>query len=111
MKKKGKKLEKSTPHVIADVAEYVPDSMLSRNILKKSKGDITISAVDAGEEVAEKSSTSDTYIQIVDGTAEVKIGGKQHQLKLGEGMIIPANAINSFKAIVQFKMIATVIKK
>jgi quercetin dioxygenase-like cupin family protein len=52
----------------------------------------------------------DTYIQIIDGTAELNINHKKHELKLGDGIIIPAHAKHNFSANEQFKMLSTVIK-
>lgn len=57
-----------------------------------------------------KKSPYDNYIQIIDGEAEVIINEKSYKLKLGEGIVIPANAPHCFNANEQFKMISTVIK-
>jgi quercetin dioxygenase-like cupin family protein len=103
-------LEKSTAHIIIELIEYVPNAVLSKTILKKSTGNITVSSLDEGEELAEKTSPFDTYIQIIDGSAEIIINEKKYQLKLGEGMIIPAHSAHCFNANEQFKMIATIIK-
>ena len=103
-------MEKSKAHIIVEIIEYVPNAVLSRTIIKKSTGNITVSSFDTGEELAEKSSAFDTYIQIIDGSAEIIIDGKKHKLQLGQGIIIPAHTRNSFCAKEQFKMISTVIK-
>ncbi len=103
-------MEKSKAHIIVEIIQYVPNAVLSRTIIRKTSGNITISSFDTGEELAEKSSAFDTYIQIIDGSAEIVIDGKKHKLKLGEGIIIPAHTRNSFNAKEQFKMISTVIK-
>ncbi len=103
-------LEKGSQHIIVEIIEYVPNAVLSRTIIKKASGNITVLSVDAGEELAEKSTPFDTYIQIIDGAAEVDIQGRKHNLKLGAGIIIPAHAHHSFTADEQFKMISTVIK-
>ncbi len=63
-----------------------------------------------GEELSEKTIPFDTYIQIIDGAAEVTINNKIILLNRGEGIIIPAHAKHSFTANEQFKMITTVIK-
>jgi quercetin dioxygenase-like cupin family protein len=52
----------------------------------------------------------DTFVQIIDGTAQVEIGNKKYKLRLGEGIIIPAHSPHCFNADVQFKMISTIIK-
>jgi len=62
------------------------------------------------EELAEKTSPVDTYVQIIDGAAELIIREKKYQLNLGEGIIIRANDTHRFNAKEQFKMISTIIK-
>ena len=103
-------IEKAKAHIIVEIIEYVPNAVLSKTIIKKMTGNVTVSAFDAGEEIAEKSSAFDTYIQIIDGSAEIVIDGKKHQLTRGQGIIIPAHQRNSFCAKEPFKMISTVIK-
>ena len=103
-------LEKSKVHIIVEIIEYVPNAVVSKTIIKKTTGNITVSSLDAGEELAEKTSPFDNYIQIIDGTAEVIIDAKNYKLGLGEGIIIPAHASHCFNANEQFKMISTVIK-
>lgn len=103
-------LEKSKAHIIVEIVEYLTNAVVSRTIIKKTTGNVTVSSFDAGEELAEKTSPFDTFIQIIDGVAEVSINGKKYKLRLGEGIIIPAHTRNQFNANEQFKMIATVIK-
>lgn len=103
-------LEKIKVHIIVEIIEYVPNSVVSKTIIKKSTGNISVTSFDTGEELAEKISPFDTYIQIIDGVAEVIINGKKYLLKPGEGIVIPAHASHSFNANEQFKMISTIIK-
>ena len=103
-------LEKGKSHIIVEIIEYVPNAVVSRTIIKKATGNITVSSFDAGEELAEKSSPFDNYIQIIDGSAELILKGESVVLKLGDGLIIPAHALHAFNADVQFKMISTIIK-
>ena len=107
---KNTALEKSVPHIIVEIIEYLPDAVVYKTIIKKSTGDVTAVSMSTGEEMGEKITRFDTYVQIIDGTAELTINGKKIELKLGEGMIIPANASQVFNAKQQFKMITTVIK-
>ena len=90
--------------------EYAFNSIVSKTIIKKTTGNVTVSSFDAGEELAEKSSPFDNYIQIIDGAAELEINDKKYKLRLGEGIIIPAHAKHCFNANVQFKMLSTIIK-
>ena len=106
----NEELEKSKPHIIVEILEYIPKSILIKTIIKKTTGNITVTAVGAGEELAEKTSPFDTFIQIIDGAAQVEIRGKQYKLRLGEGIIIPAHSSHCFNANEQFKMVSTIIK-
>jgi quercetin dioxygenase-like cupin family protein len=103
-------IEKAKTHIIVELIEYIPNSVLSRTILKKITGNVTASSFAAGEELAEKTSPFDNYIQIIDGAAEITVDDKVYKLILGQGIIIPAHAKHCFNADEQFKMISTVIK-
>lgn len=110
MKMDSPELEKEKVHIIVEIIEYIPNAVVSKTIIKKITGNVTASSFDAGEELAEKISTFDNYIQIIDGTAEIMIRGKNHILTIGQGIIIPAHASHFFNAKEKFKMISTVIK-
>lgn len=103
-------LAKSKSLIIIEIVEYVPDAIVSKTIIKKTTGNVTVTSFAAGEELAEKSSPFDIFIQIIDGVAEIIIDSKVFKLKLGEGIIIPAHSTHSFNANEQFKMISTTIK-
>jgi quercetin dioxygenase-like cupin family protein len=106
----NEEMEKSKPHIIVEITEYIPNAVVSKTIIRKTTGNVTTTSFDAGEELETKSSPFDTFIQIIDGTAELFIGDKKYNLRLGEGIIIPAHAQHCFNANVQFKMISTIIK-
>lgn len=110
MKNMNDELEKANAHVVVQIIEYMPKAVVSKTIIKKTTGNITVSSFDAGEELAEKLSPFDTYVQIIDGAAELIINSKKYMLKLGDGIIIPAHARHNFNANEQFKMLSTVIK-
>lgn len=103
-------IEKAKGHIVVEIVEYMPNAVVSKTIIKKTTGNVTVSSVDAGEELSEKTSPFDNYIQIIDGAAELNIDDKEYKLKLGESIIIPAHTKHHFNANVQFKMISTVIK-
>jgi quercetin dioxygenase-like cupin family protein len=103
-------LEKSISHIIVEIIEYVPNAVVSKTIIKKSTGNITAMSFAEGEELGLKTSPFDTFVQIIDGNAQVTINGALHELKLGCGIIIPAHSQHCFNANEQFKMISTVIK-
>lgn len=103
-------LEKSQRHIIVSIIEYIRKAVVSKTILRKTTGSVTVHSFDAGEELARKTSPFDTYIQIIDGTAELIIEDKSYCLNLGDGIVIPAHAAHNFNANEQFKMISTIIK-
>lgn len=108
--KPDKDIEKGLTHIIVEIIEYLPNAVVSKTIIKKTTGNITATSMATGEELGEKTSPFDIYVQIIDGAAEVMIDDKKIALQLGEGIIIPAHAKHSFNANEQFKMITTVIK-
>ena len=110
MKNEENGLESSKAHIIVEIIEYVPNAVVSKTIIKKMTGNVTAVSLDAGEELSEKLCPYDTYIQIIDGSAEIDIDKKTFSLQLGEGIIIPAHSRHMFSARQQFKMIATIIK-
>src|SRR5450755_2113680 len=73
-------VEKSKSHIIVEIIEYVPNSVVIKTIIKKSTGNISVMSFDGGEGLTEKTSPFDTYAQIIDGTAEIVIDGVSHLL-------------------------------
>jgi len=103
-------LEKSSAHIIVEIIEYVPNSVVIKTIIKKSTGNISIMSFDSGEGLTEKTSPFDTFAQIIEGKAEIVIDNTSNFLKTGMGIIIPAHAPNYIKPNGRFKMIQTIIK-
>lgn len=103
-------IEKSKKHILIEIIEYVPNSVVSKTIIRKITGNISIVAIDTGETLAEKISPFDTFIQVIEGVAEVFIDEKQNIIQTGQAIIIPAHTTNIVKANERFKMISTVIK-
>lgn len=103
-------LEKAKSHIVVEIIEYVPNSVVIKTIIKKSTGNISIMSFDSGEGLTEKRSPFDTFAQIIEGNAEMVIDKISHFLHSGEGIIIPANASNFIKPNGRFKMIQTIIK-
>jgi quercetin dioxygenase-like cupin family protein len=103
-------VEKSTSHILIEIIEYVPNSVVSKTIIRKTTGNISVVAIDIGETLGERISPFDTFLQVIEGMAEVIIDKKSNILKTGEGIIIPAHTSNTVKANERFKMISTIIK-
>jgi len=102
--------EKAKAFIIVEIIEYVPNSVVIKTIIKKTTGNVTAVSFDSGESLTERSSPFDTFIQVIDGKAEIIIQGKSNMLVTGQSIIIPAHASNSIKANVRFKMLSTIIK-
>jgi len=103
-------IEKAKARVLVEILEYVPDAVVSKSIIKKLTGAVTVSSLDDGQGFAEKISPFDTFVQIIEGQAEVIINKESRILKTGDGIVIPAHKSNSIIAEGKFKMISTVIK-
>jgi quercetin dioxygenase-like cupin family protein len=103
-------VEKAKALIVVEIIEYVPNSVVIKTIIKKITGNITAVSIEAGEGLTERISPFDTFIQIIDGKAEVVIDGKSNILDTGQSIIIPAHTSSTTKANERFKMISTVIK-
>ena len=103
-------IEKAKAHIIAEIIEYVPNSVVIKSIIKKTTGNISVVSIDGGEALAEKIIPFDTFVQIIDGKAEIVIDGIANFLDTGQSIIIPAHTSNTVKAKERFKMISTIIK-
>jgi quercetin dioxygenase-like cupin family protein len=103
-------ITKGASHIIVEIIEYVPNSVVSKTIIKKSTGNISVMSFDSGEGLTEKISPFDTFAQIIEGKAEIVIDKKCTILQTGMGIIIPAHSSNYIKPNGRFKMIMTIIK-
>jgi quercetin dioxygenase-like cupin family protein len=103
-------LEKSKIFIVVEIIEYIPNSVLIKTIIKKTTGNVSAVSFDTGEALGVKISPFDTFIQIIEGEAEIIIDDKTTILKTGEAIIIPAHSKNTIIANQRFKMLSTVIK-
>ena len=103
-------LEKSKAHIIVEIIEYMTNSVVIKTIIKKSSGNISVMSFDSGEGLTEKTSPFDTFVQILEGKAEIVIDKESNLLESGQGIIIPAHSPNFIKPNGRFKMISTIIK-
>ena len=110
-KEKGN-TEKLTGRVskIVDLIGYQEGSVVSRTIINRDAGTVTLFAFDEGEGLSEHTTPFDALVQIVDGEAEVVIAGKATRVNEGELIIMPAEQPHSLKALKRFKMVLTMIK-
>lgn len=102
--------EKAASHIIVEIIEYVPNSVVMKTIIKKSTGTISVMSFDSGEGLTERTSPFDTYAQIIEGKADIVIEKVSNVLESGQGIIIPAHSPNHINPNGRFKMILTIIK-
>lgn len=95
---------------INEMINYQANAVVSKTLLEKKSGTITIFAFDKDQGLSEHSAPFDAMVQVVEGDAEIKISGEPHKLSEGEMIIMPANKPHALKAINRFKMILTMIK-
>lgn len=91
--------------------EYSRGSIVSKQIIRKNIGTITLFAFDEGQSLSEHTTSFDALLQIIDGEAEITIDKKIYIVQDGEMIILPANIPHSVNASKQFKMILTMIKE
>ena len=102
--------EKGKIFPYAESIAYSDNAVVSKHILKKETGNISIFAFDKGEGLSEHTAPFDAVVSIVDGKADVLIDGVSHVLAAGDNIIMPANIPHALHALEKFKMVLTMIK-
>ena len=95
---------------LADLVTYQDDSVVSRQITKADAGNVTLFAVDKGQELSEHTAPFDALVHLLDGEAEVRISGQLYNLSAGDAIVMPANEPHALKAVQRFKMLLTMIR-
>jgi len=93
------------------MVEYRDGSVVSKEIIKKESGTVTLFAFDKGQGLSEHTAPFDALVNVLDGQAQVRISGEPYIVKEGELIIMPANRPHSVQAIERFKMLLVLIKK
>lgn len=101
----------STPGSLADLLDYQAGSVVSRTLVKKASGTLTLFAFDADQGLSEHSTPHDAVVQVMDGEAEITIGGTPHRVQAGQGLLLPADVPHSVAAPVPFKMMLVMIRE
>jgi quercetin dioxygenase-like cupin family protein len=102
--------EKSKVFSFNESIEYSDGGIVSKTILKKETGNISLFSFAKGEALSEHTAPFDAVIQVVDGKGEITIGGTPYIVNTGETIIMPANISHAVKAIENFKMVLTMIR-
>lgn len=96
--------------VVNELAAYQDDAIVSKTIIKKNTGTITLFAFDRGQELSEHTAPFDAMVYLIDGRADISIAGKPFLVKSGEMIILPANIPHALKASERFKMMLIMIR-
>ena len=95
---------------LGDLVAYQSGSVVSRTIIDKKTGTVTLFSFDEGQGLSEHTAPFDALVTLLDGEAEISISGKPFHLREGEMVMMPANQPHALKAVKRFKMVLTMIR-
>ena len=101
---------KARLHNFATDISYATNSVVSQKILDKPTGTVTLFSFDKDQRLSEHTAPYDAMVQIIEGKADITVGGILHRLAAGETIIMPANIPHALYAIEQYKMLLTMIR-
>jgi len=107
---KPKGLAGAEPAKTADLVSYQDGAVVSREIVRRPAGGVTLFAFDRDQGLSEHTAPFDALVQILEGEAEVTIAGQAHRVQGGEMILIPASQAHALKALTRFKMILTMLR-
>ncbi|MBL7198400.1 MAG: cupin domain-containing protein [Candidatus Omnitrophica bacterium] len=96
---------------LAALVGYQKGAVVSKEIIRKDTGTVTVFSFDKGEGLSEHTAPFDALVYVLDGRAQIFISGKQYILTKGDLIIMPADKPHSLKAINKFKMLLVMIKE
>jgi quercetin dioxygenase-like cupin family protein len=96
---------------VADLVNYQDGAVVSRTLVKKEKGTVTVFAFDRDQALSEHTVPHDALVQVIDGEAEITVGGTPHVVNAGEMIMMPGNVPHAVKATARFKMILTMLRE
>lgn len=106
------KVEAAEPRVVNlnDSVQYQEQSVVSKQLIKKDTGNVTLFAFDEGQGLSEHTAPFDAMVHVLDGEVEISIAKKPYHLKSGDVIIMPANQPHALKALTKFKMLLIMIR-
>jgi quercetin dioxygenase-like cupin family protein len=110
MEQEGPNSLKAQARNLFNLIDYQEGSVVSRTLIDKKIGTLTLFAFDEGQGLSEHTAPFDAFVYILDGKAEIVISSKAHSVGTGEMIIMPANEPHSLKAIERFKMMLVMIR-
>jgi quercetin dioxygenase-like cupin family protein len=103
------KAEKKAQNLV-DFVSYQKGSVVSKTLIERKTGTVTLFAFDKGQALSEHKAPYDALVCVLDGQAEISIGGEPALVKAGEMLIMPADIPHALKAVAPFKMMLTMIR-
>jgi quercetin dioxygenase-like cupin family protein len=98
------------PKSLLEMVEYQKDAVVSKTIVEKTTGTVTLFAFSQGQGLSEHTAPFDALVQVLEGEVAIKISGKPFQVKQGEMIVMPAHEPHALKAVKRFKMLLTMIR-
>ena len=95
---------------VVDLVSYQAGAVVSRIVVKRETGNVTLFAFDTGQELSEHTAPYDALVQVLDGEAEITVAGRPYRVRAGEMMLMPAHQPHALKAVARFKMLLTMIR-
>lgn len=96
---------------VAELVAYQPGAIVSRTVIDKGVGTVTLFAFDQGQGLSEHTAPYDALVQVLDGQSEVTVSGQPSLVKTGEMIIMPANKPHALRAVERFKMMLVMIRE
>jgi len=102
----------SEPNVcsLVDLVSYQDDAVVSKTLIKKETGTVTLFAFGIGQGLSEHTAPFDAIVNVLDGEAEALISGKPYIVKKGEMIILPAGEPHAINAVTRFKMMLIMVR-
>ncbi len=105
-----KNIEHAVPVELKNIIDYETGKVASMTLAQQPGAGITVMAFDKGESIASHAAPGDAMVQVLDGEAEITVGGIPHNVSAGQIIVMPKNVSHSLKATTRFKMLLTVVK-
>jgi quercetin dioxygenase-like cupin family protein len=109
-KKEAKIVNLNDAQSMTGLIEYQTGAVVSRTLIDKQAGTVTLFAFDEGQGLSEHKAPFDALVYVIDGQVVITISGKPHNLSAGEMIIMPANELHALKAAKRFKMLLVMVK-
>jgi len=103
-------IETATTMNLTDLVGYQKDAVVSKTIIDKKTGTVTLFAFDQGQGLSEHTAPFDAMVQVLDGEVEIRIAGNPYRLNAGQTIIMPANQPHALTAVAPFKMLLTMVR-